>query len=163
MGAGAKLHGMGAMIKSTMRAAGSWWTLILVAIYLALEALPGNIWYHARLVTVASDSDLGLVITVDRRIRFDPEISYNVIVRQAAGLATVCEGPSPVFQYRSEAAKTNPTPSYSLADWLGPNSNCILPLPPGDYILETCWTVQRPLMVLRDKTVCIDSNVFTQE
>lgn len=134
-----------------------WWLVWpVIGIYAALAAIPAWVWYTPGVQIVSRDSGGVLTVTQERRINFFFLGAYSVIVRSANGLDPVCDGVGGPFTYLKNNG--DKPASMPLSDWAG--GGCA-DLPPGNYIMETCWTVLRPLWgALPPKTVCVRSDVF---
>lgn len=126
-----------------------------MCIYLTGVMAPASLWFDPGLQTVAQE-DGGVIVTQDRVIHSDFLGEYHVIVRETVGLRPVCEGMGGPFTYRENDGAI---PAVQPIDkWAGGSCG---DLPPGDYIMETCWTVVRPYFgIVPPKTVCVTSSPF---
>lgn len=130
----------------------------LVLAYAGLTAAPATWWFDPGVPIVAdSTTEAAPEIGFTRTIRRDTLMSYQVVIRRADGLATVCDPSAGPFTYR-RAAKL---PAHvDLVWWTGGDSRC-WPRQPGTYVMETCWTVEKPFAgLLPPKTVCRASPPF---
>ena len=118
-------------------------------------ALPASLWFDAGQLTVKEWRGEETEILFSGGPVGNFAGSYSVIIEDATTQAIVAEDRSAVFQYQTGRARP---PHIDLA-WWAPG----LPdLPPGAYVMETCWTIHRPLgfFPVTNKTTCVTSNIF---
>lgn len=115
-------------------------------------------WYEVESILVADTPEgVPAPIAAERRVIRPVVMHYNVIVRSIPQLEIMCEAGSNEFTYQVTAENIK---NVDMAWWAPQDPRC-LSLPPGEYIMETCWTsTQRFWGIVPDQTVCIDSNVF---
>ncbi|MCB1351387.1 MAG: hypothetical protein KDK03_01485 [Rhodobacteraceae bacterium] len=133
----------------------------LFAPTLALNLLPGSLWFDSRSVEV-SDAVEGIapIVVEDLAIHIPFLGGYDAIVYEAeTSLPTTCRG-AEALRY---AKRLDGTSSMSLVDWVAGNQVCAT-LPPGTYYLNTCRTIATPVPIygplVTAKTVCRRSNLF---
>ena len=124
------------------------------------SAIPPNfIWFKPISVLIA-DSDVGSPpqISVGRIIYHPVLMSYQVAIRDVGNSNTVCDTSGGPFTYEPSALIPD---DADLEWWVGGEGLC-WPLNPGTYIVETCWTVEKPFWgLVPPKTICLNSNTFT--
>lgn len=117
------------------------WAAIVAVV--VLRTVPGATWYDVgSAVRVHSETDFHLSFNGGPVRPFLG--SYKVTVRSAVTRKVVAEGPwSGKFPYRPGAHRPEPPP---LEWWVGSadTAGSIRALPPGDYFMDTCWTVHDP-------------------
>lgn len=137
-----------------------WWFFVpVVLVYVGLWALPADLWFHSRAMTV-SNSKFGDTPTVleDRTIRFSFYGRYKTITRNAKTHDTTSCMAEADFPY---IGGLDGVRTITLTAWTNDDLDCSN-LPPGDYYTQTCRTVLYPVWgLIPPKTMCITSNVFT--
>lgn len=136
-----------------------WVALVLVA-WAGLAMIPAQaLWFDPGDVVVSSsDIDHPPVIFFEREIKRPARISYSIVVRVIGTQSPVCAPTVGPFEYRPDATLPDP---IDLVWWTGGDDRC-WPRDPGEYIMETCWTVVSPFWgAVPPKTVCRTSNPFT--
>lgn len=128
-------------------------------LWLVLSLLPLSLWFDPGQVRVSNGSaEREPVILFSRDIKRNVRMQYQVVVRKMGSKTAVCDPKRGPFTYRSDAHLPD---TITLTWWTGGDDRC-WPQPPGDYILETCWTMPAPFWgFVPAKTVCRDSNPFT--
>ena len=130
----------------------------IVAVWLCLAIWPASFWYDAGTLRVP-DYTTGieqLDIAYFGGARRGFRGSYTVIVRDTTTNSVVVEDASGVFPYRADAQRPDP---LTIDWWAARQGKAIRNLPPGDYAIETCWTV-RALPIVPSKTTCHDPAIF---
>ena len=120
-------------------------------------------WYlDLRSVTISAPvATEAIPIVVSRDIHTDFNGGYSVTIREQPTNHVFCTSGDVAVPYRSE---TDPVAGKDLAWWAfgGDCTDRIAPgLPAGDYTIETCHYVSRPLLILPSKRRCVLSGVFT--
>lgn len=82
--------------------------------------------------------------------------SYQVIARETYTKGVACDAQSGPFGYQVDADRPDPL----TLSWWGPGDLRCAMLPVGQYRVETCWTIEKVLLLPIRKTRCIKSNVF---
>lgn len=126
--------------------------------WIGLSALPLSLFWFDPGPVVIQDAKEGESpkIGFSRDIKRNVVMQYSVVIRDA-NLAVYCEDRSAPIEYRSDSQLPE---DLDLAWWAFGTEACHRP-PVGSYIVTTCWTATgRLLGLLRDKTVCVQSNVF---
>ncbi len=143
-------------MKHRAKMIGKWFVgFPFLMVYVGLWAMPGSFWFDPGLQVVSRGPD-GMMVAQERVIRWDFLGEYHVIIRHASDLFPVCEGEGGPFTYRQNDGSTPST--MSLEDWAGGRCG---DLPPGRYVMQTTWTVLRPLWgLLPRKFVSVDSDIF---
>lgn len=134
---------------------------LLVALWAIGAAWPASFWYDAgafRMPDYVSGADR-VEVAYAGGPRRDFKGSYVVLVRNASDNGVVIEDASGVFPYRKGAGRPEP---LTIDWWAAREGEAIRNLPPGDYALETCWTVRALAWaaVIPPKTTCHDPALF---
>ncbi len=123
-----------------------------------MAAWPASFWYEPGQMWVGD-----YVVGEEMPLRYDGGArhgftgSYSVVIRKSATNEVVAEDRSSVFQYTPQSQR--PTPL--TIEWWAPGDIRMKQLTPGEYRMETCWTVHgRFFGVVPSKTTCTDSNIF---
>lgn len=135
------------------------WVALVLVIWAGLAMVPANwLWFDPGAVVVSnSDMDHPPAILFEREIKRPARISYSVVVREIGAQRAVCDPTVGPFGYRLDATLPEP---IDLVWWTGGDERC-WPREPGEYIMETCWTVVAPFWgLVPPKTVCRTSNPF---
>lgn len=83
--------------------------------------------------------------------------SYSVTIRQQPLNGVVCDARGGPFEYKVGSSRPDPL----RMDWWAPSDRRCSDLPPGDYVLETCWTVEKPFAgYLAPITECLKTDPF---
>ena len=116
--------------------------LITLFVYLPLALLTPIVGWYRPGQPVFSDSTVGTVPEVSyyREIVVDSFISYSVIVRNSED-EIMCDAVGGPFQYKAQVGMLS---GKTLVDWAPSDPRCTH-LPVGEYVVETTWTVTRPL------------------
>lgn len=118
-------------------------------------------WWHeveqVRVIDAGAGDDFEIVV-VGGPLR-DFEGSYQVTISEARTGASPAGGEHAggVRPYSPTAVSNRPSPI--TISWWAPDID-YEHLPPGDYIMSTCWTVHHPFIFFPAKSYCVDSNVF---
>lgn len=134
---------------------------IFLATYLVAILIPLEWFWFDPGTPVVGDAHVGDAPAVGftREIKRDTAMSYSVVVRRVRGLQIVCEAQSGVFTYRTTSTLPD---DIDMAWWAPGDARCVEGLlPPGEFVMETCWTAPNPFVVLPPKTACRTSNVFS--
>lgn len=132
--------------------------ITLAALAYALMALtPATFWIDPIEIHVR-DSPYGeqpTTLVYVRRISRPFNGHYQVAVRSLADGRVACES-SGNLPYRATEGKV----VFRLDAWAPNDPRCQV-LPPGDYMMDTCWTIVGPFAgLVPDKTKCVVSNKF---
>ncbi len=136
------------------------WVSTMVVLWLVLGLVPAS-WFGyipKQVVVTNGSADTVPVVNLERTIWRDVRQKYTVVVRELTTLRAVCDPQSGVFTYKRQP---NGVISGDIVWWSGGDDRC-WPLDPGEYIMETCWTVTRPFYgLVWPKSQCLTSNPFT--
>lgn len=121
-----------------------------------------NQWQVGNFITVDSvyvaDSVEGepVYLVVEREIFQEFRGTYTVEIRTLVGSTVICTA-SDTVNYRPDAELPDP---LTLAWWANDGDCSGRDLPPGDYVLETTWTVHNDVAKVEDQTLITKSNPF---
>jgi hypothetical protein len=124
----------------------------------ALAAWPANWWFDPGIIEVrdyrAGDT-MEIVFTGGPVRSFIG--GYSVAVRDAHSMEIVSEDIGGPLEYETDAGRPDPI----TIEWWAPRAFVAHHLRPGDYLMQTCWTVLRPFGgFVPAKTVCAETDVF---
>lgn len=131
---------------------------LLAVAYAAIALWPASFWYDSgtmRVDDIRQGEQLELIFSGGARRDFIG--SYSVIIRDAHSNQVIVEDRSAPFEYFADSRPPDPL----TIEWWAPGSEAMHGLPPGSYIMKTCWTIHGRLFGLMPaKTTCVASNIF---
>lgn len=133
---------------------------VLSIIWAIIVALPLSIWFEPGSVVVASTDHDGqpALVVYDRKIKRRVFISYAAVIHRIQPDTIACEAEGGPYWYDPD--RKLPAPEEMTLAWWAPGDPRCSKLPPGEYIMETCWTAQISSL-LPEKAICVQSNPFT--
>lgn len=144
-----------------MKRAARWIDLaaVLSIIWAILAALPLSIWFEPGTVVIAS-TDLNkqpALLVSDRKIKRSVFMSYSTVIHRIYPDRISCEAKGGPYWFHPDRPLP-PSKEMTLAWWAPSDPRCSS-LPPGEYVMETCWSAQVSGL-LPEKKACIQSNPF---
>lgn len=132
-------------------------SLAIATIILIAALLPASFWFEPRTVMVEDGSSPNSVIT-ERVVHREFQGSYQVVIRSIGDNDPVCDARSGVFTY---GVTSHPILSKDMLWWAPGDARCH-DLMPGQYIMETTWTIHNLFWgLVPPKHISVSSNVFT--
>lgn len=129
---------------------------IVFTIWLIALAMPASYYKESGTLKVDTEGQEEMIIVYTGEIHREFLGVYSVIIRDAHTDKIVAEDRSNTILYKPNSNRPNPI----TLDWWAPGIADI-ELPPGYYVMTTCWTIKRPFGgIVPEKHICVTSNVF---